>query len=199
MCRSTPTTLKTSSSLPSLLTLDISWILIGTQSNSLLFLLGKHSCTLHNSQSAEPASYEEDNTAMIPLRKRFMLNYPIIYPIRPIYNNLDYFTTGITSPERHKIRACYYLNTLPPPGDTKVIESIQESLHRDITFDLAQLIKVKPGWMLNIKQVKIVEEHLEKLNQLECCTVCSLIIRNYCQEPSYEYQEIKPKSKYTHP
>jgi len=124
-----------------------------------------------------------------------MLNYPIDYPIGPIYNNPDFFTTGITLPERHKIRAWYYLNTLLPPGDEYIINQIASQLQRDITFDLAQLIKVKcevfPGWMPNIKQIEIVEEHLEKLNQLERCTTCSLIIGNYCQEPSYKYQELR--------
>ena len=130
-----------------------------------------------------------------------MLNYPINYPISPIYNNPDFFTTGITLPERHKIRAQYYLNTLPPPGDEYIINQIASQLQRDITFDLAQLIKVKcevfPGWMPNTKQIEIVKEHLEKLNQLERCTTCSLIIGNYCQEPSYKYQELKSRNPHS--
>ena len=182
--KSTNTTLETSNLWQNSHTLDSSQTSTGSQSPSLSYLLAKLSVTSVDFPSVSIANYHTDNIASISYQETSMLSQHIEYPDTPEYNHPSYVNTGISLAEQHRIKAHFYINQLTPPSDKHIITSLETSLHRDLSWEIAQLIKLKckvfPGWFANDLQCKYIEQHLARLNCIECCELCQLPRGSYC-------------------
>src|ERR1700750_3250157 len=108
----------------------------------------------------------------------------LCYPEEPIYHINTFSTTGITLKEQHHIRARYYIERHQPPAS---LEEIQELCPDIPTINYTAMVHLKkeiyPKWQLTEFQKEVVEQHLEELNKLNRCPICTLIKGAFCNNP----------------